>query len=142
MTIRFHTCLILIKDIERIVKDATNVWKGIYHLHKPSDHPVEIKDDDDDEDYEEGKNSITMDVIDEDLQELMKEKEEEEEVEEAVEEDKEEDDPVKIAAAVIASLPHSPPKPITSTMETTSTSEIVSTSATSIAQSSLAPSQL
>ena len=70
MTIRFQTCLILIKDIERIVKDAIDVWKGIYHLHKPYNHLVEIKDDDgddDDEDDEKGNNSITMDVIDEDI---------------------------------------------------------------------------
>lgn len=45
MMIRFHTCFILIKYIEHVVRDATNMWKNIYHLHKPSDDPVEIKDD-------------------------------------------------------------------------------------------------
>ena len=60
MMIRFHTCLILIKDIEHVVNDAKNMWKNIYHLHKSSDDTVEIKDndssdddDDDDDDIEE-----------------------------------------------------------------------------------------
>ncbi len=139
MTIRFHTCLILIKDIERIVKDAIEEWKGIYHLHNPSDHPSEIKDDEeddnDDEEVEEGNDSITMDVIDEDLEELMKDKEEEME-EEAKEEDKEEDDLVKIAVVVIASLPHSPPKRVTSSrLESASAGLIASTSNLSSAPS-------
>ena len=51
------------------------------------------------------------------------------------EEVEKEDDPVKIVAAVIASLPHSPPKTINSTMETGSTSKIVSITETSTAQS-------
>ena len=74
------------------------------------------------------------------MQELMEEKDEEEKEEEAKEEDKDEEDIVRIATKEIASLPHSPPKTIISTMETTSTSMIVSTSATSIAQSSPATS--
>ena len=48
--IRFHTCLILIKDIEHVVNDATNMWKHIYHLHKPSEDIVEIKDNDSNDD--------------------------------------------------------------------------------------------
>lgn len=133
MTIRFHTCLILIKDIERIVKDATDVWKCVYKLHKPSDHPIEIKDGSDDEEEDmDGDNTISMDVTDEDLEQLEKEKEEEEVEEEEVEE---EDDPVKIAAAVIASLPHSPPKTVESIMVTGSSSKIVSITDTSTAQS-------
>ena len=73
------------------------------------------------------------------MKELM-EKEEEEKEEEAEEEDKEEEDPIRIAAKVIASLPHSPPRTVISTMETTPASMIVSSSATSIAQSSPATS--
>ena len=56
MMIRFHTYLILVKDIEHVVNDATNIWKNIYHLHKSSDDTVEIKDidsDDDDDDIED-----------------------------------------------------------------------------------------
>ncbi len=137
MMIRFHTCLILIKDIEHVVNDATNMWKNIYHLHKPSEDLVEIKDDysSDSEDID-GTPSIT--VSPGELHALMGEGKEEE----AEEEDKEEYDPIKIAKAVIASLPHSPQKTVSSTKEIASTSEIVSTITTSIAQHSLTSSQL
>ena len=64
----------------------------------------------------------------------MEEKEEEYKEEEELEEEKDEDDPVRIAAESIASLPHTPPKTVTS-MESTSTGEIVSTTATSFTQS-------
>ena len=133
--IRFHTCLILIKDIEQVVIDATNMWKNIYHLHKPSkDDPVEIIDDDS-SNNDEFENTSSILVSPEELHELIKDKREEDKVKEAEEENKEEDDPVKIAAAVIASLPHSPPKMVTSTKEMAST-EIMSTTASSIALSS------
>jgi hypothetical protein len=56
--IRFHTCLVLVKDIEHIVSDATNMWKNIYRLHKLGDDTVTIEDynnsDDKDEDEEDG----------------------------------------------------------------------------------------
>ena len=58
MTLRFNTCLILIKDVELVVKSAKNTWKKIYHLHKPSEHLVEIKDDDDEKDQEDYDKSI------------------------------------------------------------------------------------
>lgn len=96
MMIRFHTCLILIKYIEHVVRDATNMWKNIYHLHKPSDDPVEIKDDDDDSNDEEDNTPCAT----------FEAEEEEEDKEE-----NEEDDPMKIIAEVIVSLPHSPPMP-------------------------------
>ena len=54
MTLKFNTCLILIKDIELVVKSANTTWKNIYHLHKPSVEAVEIKDDEDDNDEEKG----------------------------------------------------------------------------------------
>lgn len=131
MTIRFHTCLILIKDIERIVKDAIDVWKGIYHLHKQSEEPIEIKDDDNDQEDDEDDStpSMTMNVTDEDLEELMKEKEDEEKEDEVEEEEKDEEDPIKIAVAVIVSLPHSPPTTVTSSrLESASIGLIASTS--------------
>lgn len=53
MTLRFNTCLILIKDIEHVVKNATRMWKNIYHLHKYSGSPIEVKADNSD-DEEEG----------------------------------------------------------------------------------------
>ena len=49
MTLKFNTCLILMKDIEHVVKNATNTWRNVYHLHKPSKFLVEVKDDDDDD---------------------------------------------------------------------------------------------
>ena len=78
MTIRFHTCLILIKDIEHVVKDSTNMWKNIYLLHKPSENLVEINDDDDDSDKDEDNGEdntpcVTIDV--EEYQDLMKDDE-------------------------------------------------------------------
>ena len=53
MTLKFNTCLILIKDIEYVVRNAKNTWINAYHLHKPSEQPIEIKDDDDDSDKDE-----------------------------------------------------------------------------------------
>ena len=41
------------KDIEHVVQNAINTWKNVYHLHKPSDFPIDVKDDDDDEDKDE-----------------------------------------------------------------------------------------
>ena len=69
----------------------------------------------------------------------MKEREEEEKEEEVVEEENDEDDLVRITTEDIASLPHTPPNNVTS-MEIASTSEIVSTTITSFAQSSPATS--
>ncbi|GLJ13237.1 hypothetical protein SUGI_0208460 [Cryptomeria japonica] len=132
MTLRFHTFLVLSKQIEAIVNNATIVWKRIYNLPMPSDPTVTIEGDKDDEEDEE-------------------EKEEEEAAEEegdtviiGDEEDTviigdEEDDPEQVAAEVIASLPHSPQKGVASSA---SASRIVSTVATSIAQSLPITSQL
>ena len=106
MTVKFNSCLILMKDIEYVVRNATNNWRNFYHLHKPSEYPIEIKDDEDDDyekDDEESTQFVTVDY------EEFKEQE-------AIEEDKKDDeetDPVKIVAAIIASLPHSLSKPMT-----------------------------
>ncbi|GLJ12451.1 hypothetical protein SUGI_0191030 [Cryptomeria japonica] len=96
MTLRFHTFLVLSKQIEAIVNNATIVWKRIYNLPMPSDPTVTTEGD-------------------------------------------EEDDPEQVAAKVIASLPHSPQKGVASSP---SASRIVSTVATSIAQSLPITSQL
>ena len=98
---------------------------------------MEIKDDDSDSDDEDDNIFIVTK-----MQELMEEKEEEEKEKEGKEEDKDEEDLVRIAAKAITSLPHSPPKIVISTMETTFASIIVSSLATLIAQSSPATSQL
>ncbi|GLJ28980.1 hypothetical protein SUGI_0571960 [Cryptomeria japonica] len=55
MTLRFHTFLVLSKQIEAIVNNATIVWKRIYNLPMPSDPTVttEGKKEEDEEDEEE-----------------------------------------------------------------------------------------
>ena len=47
LTLKFNTCLGLMKDIDHVVKNATNTWKNIYLLHKPSDFPINVNDEDD-----------------------------------------------------------------------------------------------
>ena len=141
MILKLNTCNILMKNIELVVKHASDIWRDAYHLNKPSEETIEIKDDDSDNDDDDDDNTPSVIVTIGELHALMEEKEEEEMEEEAEEEDKDEDDLVKIAAEAIASLPHTPPNTITS-MEIASASEIVSTTITSIAQSSPATSQL
>ena len=120
MTIKFHTCLILMKDIEHVVKDATNMWKNIDHLQKPNENPIQINDDDDDDsdkdedNEEENTPCVTIDA--KDYQDFMKDDEEEKEddaKEEARKEEEEESDLVRIVVKVIASLPQSPVKTTT-----------------------------
>ena len=134
MILKLNTCFILTKHIELVVRHASDVWRYIYHLIKPSKEIVEIKDDDisDNKDDEYDIPSVT--VIVGEIHALMEEREEEENKEEIVEEEKDEDDLVRIAAEAIASLPHTPPNIVTS-MESTSTSEITSTTTTSFPQS-------
>ena len=123
------------KNIESVVKHASDVWKDVYHLRKPSEETVEIKDDDSsDNDEDDFDNIPSVTVTLGEVHALIEEKEEEEKKEEALEEEKDEDDPVRIVAKAIASLPYTPPNTITS-VESTSTSEIVSTIATSFTQS-------
>ena len=50
MTLKFNTFLVLMKEIEYVVKNTTKNSRNVYHLHKPSEKPIEIKDDDDDND--------------------------------------------------------------------------------------------
>ena len=50
MILKFNTCLVLMKNVEHIVKNSIDVWKDVFHLPKPSEDPVEIKDDDSDKD--------------------------------------------------------------------------------------------
>ena len=51
-TLKLNGCMILLKDIESMVKVATTTWKNIYQLHQPSNFVVHV-DDNDDEDEEE-----------------------------------------------------------------------------------------
>lgn len=53
-TLKFNTCLILLKDIESLVKSNATTWKNIYGLHKSSDFVVQVDDKDgEDEDAKE-----------------------------------------------------------------------------------------
>lgn len=49
ITLRFNTCLILLNDIEHVVKNATKKLKNIYVLHKESEFVVSVSEQDDDE---------------------------------------------------------------------------------------------
>ena len=80
MILKFNTCLILMKNVKSVVKNATNVWKVAYHLHKLTKDPVDIKDDEED-------NTPSITVSAEEMQDLMKDREEEKK-EEAEEEEK------------------------------------------------------
>jgi hypothetical protein len=86
--LKFNTCLILMRNVESIVKNPTNVWRDVYHLHKHIEDLVEIKDYDSDKDEDdEEDNTPLVTITIEEMQDLMKDGEEENE-EEAKEEDK------------------------------------------------------
>ena len=71
MTLKFNTCLVLMKDIEYVLKNAKNTWRNVFHLHKMSEYPIEIKDDDEDSGKDEDSTQFfTIDTVD--YQELMK----------------------------------------------------------------------
>ena len=102
LTLRFNTCLILMKDIEHVVKNATNTWKNLYVLQKKSDFTINVSDKDEDNGEHEKV---------EEIEKLTLYDEEEELGQKATKEDLpkiqniEETDPEKIAAVVIAQ-PH------------------------------------
>ena len=82
----------LTKNIELVVKHASDVWKDVYHLRKPSKEVVKIKDDySSDNDEDEFDNIPSIMVTPGELHALMEEKEEEDKEEEAEEEEKDED---------------------------------------------------
>lgn len=104
-TLKMNTCMILLKNIEYVMKVSTNTWKNIYKLHKPSDFFVHVneKDDDDDEEEDVEKKGDEVDDINLD---------DEEEEWEATRgslldiQSIEETDVEKIVAAVMTSSPH------------------------------------
>ena len=49
LTLRFNTCLVLMKDIEHVVRNTTNTWKNVYVFRKLSDFLVNVNDEDDDD---------------------------------------------------------------------------------------------
>ncbi|GLJ47994.1 hypothetical protein SUGI_1013470 [Cryptomeria japonica] len=135
MTLRFHTFLVLSKQIEAIVNNATIVWKRIYNLPMPSD-PTVTTEGEKEEDEEDEEEKEEEEAAEEEGDTVIISEEEEGDT---VIIGDEEDDPEQVAAKVIASLPHSPQKGIASSP---SASRIVSTVATSIAQSLPITSQL
>ncbi|GLJ42621.1 hypothetical protein SUGI_0883280 [Cryptomeria japonica] len=135
MTLRFHTFLVLSKQIEAIVNNATIVWKRIYNLPMPSD-PTVTTEGEKEEDEEDEEEKEEEEVAEEEGDTVIISEEEEGDT---VIIGDEEDDPEQVAAKVIASLPHSPQKGVASSA---SASRIVSTVATSIAQSLPITSQL
>lgn len=110
LTLKFNTCLILMNDIEHVVRNATNTWKNNFNLQKQSDFVVHVSNKDEDDGEHEKKEEtndeeiIHYDNIDD---------EENEHGQESTKEDLpkvqniEETDLKKIAAMVIASPPHS-----------------------------------
>ena len=42
LTLRFNICLVLLKEIEHVLKNATNTWKNVYLLHKLSDFVISV----------------------------------------------------------------------------------------------------
>ena len=82
----FNTCLVLIKDIEYVVRNATNTWRNVFNLQKLSQKPIEIKDDDDDSDKDEENDEDSTQFVTVDYQELMKDDKEEKEEEATKEE--------------------------------------------------------
>ena len=140
MILKINTCFVLMKNIELVVKHASDVYKDVYNLKKPFGEIEKVKDDDsNDNDKDEFDKIPSVIVTLGELHALVEEKEEEDKEEEALEEEKDEDDLVRIV--VEASLPSTPPNTITS-LELASTSEIVSSTTTSLTQSSATTSQL
>lgn len=62
-TLKFNTCMILLKDIKYVVKETTITCKKIYQLDQPSDFVfhVDDKDDEDEEENIEIKDSVLDD---------------------------------------------------------------------------------
>ena len=58
LILRFNTCLVLMKEIEHVVKNATNTRKNVYLLHKLSDFSINIKDDDDDQEEKDDEEEL------------------------------------------------------------------------------------
>jgi Na+-transporting methylmalonyl-CoA/oxaloacetate decarboxylase gamma subunit len=134
LILKFNTCLILLKEIEHVVKNATNTWKNVYLIHKLSDFLVSISDKDDEDDQEIDEEKIDEEIID--FDNIDDEEEHEQEATKEGTQDVEETDPSKIATIVIASLRHSPRKTVTtSSTKTTSAGLIVSITASTSIQS-------
>ena len=142
LTLRFNTCLVLLKEIQHVVKNATNTLKNVCLLHKTINFVISISDKDDDvnreEKHEEKYNEEVThfdNIDDEDEQGQEATKEDAQDIEET--------NTVKIIAVVIASLPHSPSKIFkTPSSEIASARLIVTSTESASTQSIFAPVHL
>lgn len=104
-TLKFNTCMILMKYIEYVVKATTTTWKRIYKLYQPSDFIIHV-DDKDDEDEEED-----VETKDDEIDDVNLDAEEEVHIATGGSlleiQGIEETDVEKIVVAVMASFPHS-----------------------------------
>ena len=131
--------MILVNDIEHVVKIATTTWKNIYKLHQQSDFVIHVSDKEDDDNDDEDDVEIQDDVN------LDDEEKEQEATEKNLPEIQsiEETDPEKIATIVMASFPHSLRKDlIPSSSEKASVKLVMETTATPYTQPISAPVQL
>ena len=75
MILKLNTCFILMKNTKSIIRQASDVWKDVYHPRQPSTKVVEIKDDDSsDNDEDEFDNIPSVTVIPGELHALMEER--------------------------------------------------------------------
>lgn len=134
LTLRFNTCVILLKEIEHVVKNKMNTWKNVYLLHKLSNFPVSLSDKDDEDDQEKDEEKIDEEITH--FNNIDGEEEQEKEATKEGTQDVEETDPVKIVATFVTSLPHSPRKIVTkSSTKIASVGLIVSNTASTSIQS-------
>lgn len=143
LTLKFNSCLILVNDIEHVVRNATNTWKIIYNLHKKSDFFVNVSDKEDDGENEKEEENDDEEVTNYDnIDDEEQEQEATEEILPDIQSSKE-TNPKKIIEIVIASLPHSLRKELkTSSSEKATTKLYVSNTANPSTQTIFAPIEL
>ena len=71
-TLKLNTCMILLKDIEYVVKVTITTWKSIYKLHQPSDFVVHV------DNKEDGDEEEDVEIKDDEIDNVNPEDEEEE----------------------------------------------------------------
>ena len=60
---KLNTCFILMKNIESVIRQASDVWKNVYHLNQPSTEVVEINDDDSSDNDEDEPDNIPSIIV-------------------------------------------------------------------------------
>ena len=61
---KFKTCLILISDIEHVVRNANNTWKNTFNPHQKSDFVFNVNEKEDDKEVKDSlkKNEVNLTV--------------------------------------------------------------------------------